>query len=69
MRLYRLRHSAVKLLDTLRLLARLGAARMLGRYVHSGWNGEIPFARYEWRGREWIIPTGPVDDEREEMLR
>ena len=58
-------HYLRKLRGTLAILARLGAARMRGRYIHSGWNGEIPFARYEWRGREWIIPTGPVDSDRE----
>lgn len=54
-------HYLRKLLHTARLLARLGAARMRGRYVHTVWDGEATFARYEWRGRQWLIPTGPVD--------
>jgi hypothetical protein len=35
-------------------------ARMFGEYHHSGWNGQVEFARYRWRGEEWLIPTGPL---------
>lgn len=57
------RHRSRKLLGTLRLLWCLGAARMLGEYEHSGWNGEFPYARYRWRDRSWIIPTGPMEND------
>jgi hypothetical protein len=50
-----------KLGRTIRLLFCLGAARMFGTYRNSGWDGEINYARYTWRGRDWIIPTGPVE--------
>jgi len=51
-----------KLCGTIRILARLGMARTFGEYIHSGWNGEISYARYRWRGREWIVPTGHAED-------
>ena len=34
---------------------------MFGEYRHSGWNGEVSFARYRWRGKEWFFPTGPLE--------
>lgn len=58
-------HFCKKLVRVTRTLCCLFAAQMFGRYIHSGWNCEISFARYEWRGREWIIPTGPVEREDE----
>lgn len=54
-----------KLLRTLSILSKLGMARMFGEYVHSGWNGQCEYARYRWRGKEWIIPTSPIDEELE----
>jgi hypothetical protein len=51
----------LKFANTLRLCASLLMARTFGRYLHSGWNGDVEYARYEWRGREWVIPTGPAD--------
>lgn len=51
-----------KLLNTLRICACLFMARTFGRYQHSGWDGTLHYHRYEWRGREWIIPAGPVDE-------
>jgi len=50
-----------KFFKTLKILYCLGMARTFGKYVNSGWDGTINYARYEWRGREWIIPTGPVE--------
>lgn len=52
-----------KFLRTLRILWCLGCARTFGEYVHSGWDGFTHSARYKWRGREWIIPTSPVEGE------
>lgn len=52
----------LKLLNTLRILVCLGLARMFGEYQHSGWNGDCNFARYRWCGKEWIVPTSPVND-------
>lgn len=56
------RHQLRKFGRTLQILWCLGCARMLGEYVHSANDGVIDYARYRWRGREWIIPTGPVED-------
>jgi hypothetical protein len=53
-------HFIVKLFKTFKILYYLGMARTFGNYVHSGWDGETEYARYYWRGREWIIPTGPI---------
>lgn len=55
-------HFIRKLLRTIRVMSCLGMARMFGEYRHSGWNGEFNYARYVWRGKEWIIPTGPVNE-------
>lgn len=55
-------HALKKLRGTLGILANLGLARTFGAYQYSGWNGEVNFARYHWRGRDWLIPTGPTAD-------
>lgn len=52
-----------KLLSTLRIAATLTLARTFGDYQHSGWNGEYEYSTYRWRGRLWVIPTSPVDEE------
>lgn len=59
------RHWLRKLGRTTCVLFQLGCARMLGRYIHSGWDGSMEYTRYYWRGRDWIIPTGPVVDKEE----
>lgn len=46
---------------TLKIAFTLIMARTFGRYVSSGWNGHCEYARYEWRGREWMFPLAPVD--------
>ena len=51
-----------KLASTIHILFTLGCARTFGQYIHSGWNGEFAFCRYEWRGKEWVIPTSPAED-------
>lgn len=56
-------HWIFKLGRTIRVLSILFMARMFGEYIHSGWNGEFDYARYRWRGNEWIIPTSPAHDE------
>jgi len=56
-----MKHFMHKLFGTIHILACLGAARMFGEYEHSGWDGNISYAKYRWRGETWIIPTGPVD--------
>lgn len=58
-------HRTRKLGRTVRMLWMLGCARMLGKYVHSGWDGSVEYARYRWRGREWIIPTTEVQTQYE----
>lgn len=56
-----MKHFLRKLRSTTRLLANLWMARTFGEYVHSGWNGQVEYARYRWRGQEWLIPTSPID--------
>lgn len=56
-----MRHWLSKLCRTVSLLSKFLMARMFGEYVHSGWNGQVSFARYRWRGEEWLIPTGPLE--------
>lgn len=51
-----------KLGRTARILGCLFAARMFGEYQHSGSDGRIEYARYRWRGRDWIIPTSAAED-------
>ncbi|MFA5951504.1 MAG: hypothetical protein WC807_14590 [Hyphomicrobium sp.] len=54
-------HFTRKLMGTFGILFRLGMARTFGQYQHSGWNGDFAYARYRWRGREWIIPTSAAE--------
>lgn len=56
-----MRHFFHKLFGTIHILSCLALARTFGEYRHSGWNGEFNYARYTWRGKQWIIPTGPVE--------
>lgn len=51
-----------KVLRTIKMLYCLFMARTFGQYRHSGWDGTIEYARYTWRGQDWIIPTSPVDE-------
>lgn len=51
-------HFIRKLGRTVLILSCLFCARMFGQYQHSGFDGTIEFARYRWRGVDWIIPTG-----------
>lgn len=55
-----LRHFVKKCVRVTRTLAQLWCAQMFGEYIHSGWNGEIDYARYNYKGKEWIIPTSAV---------
>lgn len=50
-----------KLNGTVAMLFCLFMARMFGEYRHSGWDGVISYARYSWRGYDWIIPTSAVE--------
>jgi hypothetical protein len=50
-----------KLADTIIHLSNLFCARTFGKYVNSGWDGSISYARYAWHGREWIFPLGHVE--------
>lgn len=56
-------HWLKKLGRTTKTLSCLFMAQMFGEYRHSGWDGTIHYARYTWRGREWIIPTSAADKE------
>lgn len=56
-------HRLKKLRRTIRMLSCLFMAQMFGEYQHSGWNGKIDYARYRWRGKDWIIPTSAIDEE------
>jgi hypothetical protein len=56
-----MKHFCRKLMGTVRILSDLGMARTFGKYEHSGWNGDISYAQYRWRGKTWIIPTSPVE--------
>lgn len=52
-----------KLLGTIRALYCMGMARHFGRYIHTIGGSSIPVtAVYEWRGKRWQIPLGPVGD-------
>lgn len=52
-----------KLVSTARILFALGMARTFGEYVHSVYDGELDCAVYKWRGRSWVIPTGPKESQ------
>ena len=60
--LYLWKHAARKLCTTLRTTATLAAARTLGHYENSVWNGEFHYARYRWRGKVWAFPTPPFEE-------
>ncbi len=54
-------HALRKLRSTIRIIATLAMARTFGKYVHStGGHGFPDCAVYQWRGKVWSIPTGPV---------
>lgn len=53
-------HATRKAFSTIRILFNLGMARTFGHYRHSVWNGQFDYAVYEWRGKEWAIPTTPI---------
>ena len=50
-----------KFWHTLRLAGCMIMARTFGEYVNSGWNGDVDFAVYRWRGRCWFIPLGAME--------
>ncbi len=52
-----------KALDTLRMTSALVCARHFGRYVISTYAGRYGYHEYEWRGRRWAFPSGPLDDD------
>ena len=52
-----------KLWHTLKLASCMVMARMFGEYQNSGWDGNVDFAIYHWRGRSWFIPLGAIDGE------
>jgi len=54
-------HALHKLCSTVAMLFCLFMARTFGKYQHSGWDGVIEYARYSWRGKEWVFPTSAVD--------
>lgn len=56
-----MRHFLHKLGKTSAMLFCLFMARMFGEYRHSGWDGVIEYARYSWRGHDWIIPTSAAE--------
>lgn len=48
----------IKLIPTtIRLCFTLFCVRIFGEYMHSGWDGQIEFVRYKYRGDQYIIPT------------
>lgn len=51
-----------KLGRVVRILPKLFCAQMFGEYRHSGFDGTIEYARYTWRGKDWVIPTGSAED-------
>lgn len=56
-------HWLRKLRNTVQILSCLLAARMLGKYETTVWNGEFGYARYRWRGRSWPIPTTHIEED------
>lgn len=50
-----------KLLGTFKICFILFMARTFGHYNHSGWNGVFEYASYNWRGKTYHIPLGPID--------
>jgi hypothetical protein len=59
--MYEIKHFVKKLFSTFRILSRLFFARTFGTYIHSGWDGDIEYSKYRYRGLDWKIPTGPYD--------
>jgi hypothetical protein len=49
----------MKLINTIKICATLFLARTFGEYRHSGWTLEHEYARYRWKGEDWIFPTTP----------
>lgn len=60
---YDTKHFTRKLVRVTKMMSKLWRAQMFGIYKHSGWGGSIDYARYEWRGKEWIIPINYIEDE------
>jgi hypothetical protein len=54
------RHVINKLRSTIRIATCIVLARTF--YEYSGWDGEIEFARYRWRGKSWKIPKGSIEE-------
>lgn len=52
-----------KLLNTLRIASNLICARTFGKYCYSGWNSDIDYAVYEWRGERYMIPMSVMEKE------
>lgn len=50
-----------KLWHTLKMAGRMTMARTFGEYETSGWDGNVDFAIYRWRGRSWFIPLSCID--------
>lgn len=59
-----IRHTVMKLRSTLGIIATLFMARTFGKYQHSAYDG-FGYAIYHWRGRDWAIPTGPIEYDEE----
>jgi hypothetical protein len=55
-------HFTRKLGRTIRTLSCLFMARTFGEYHHTVWDGGFTYARYQWRGKVWAVPTGPLED-------
>lgn len=56
-------HFLCKLGSTVRILYCLAMARTFGEYHYSSWTDGINYARYSWRGKDWIVPTSAVEEE------
>lgn len=50
-----------KIISTIKIGITLMMARTFGTYVHTVWNGQFDYARYEWRGKSWAFPTTPIE--------
>lgn len=55
------KHFFRKLRSTVRIVSTLFLARTFGKYRHSVSDECLDYAVYVWRGKEWAIPTAPLD--------
>lgn len=53
-------HTIGKLISTTRVVSILFCARMFGEHIENGWDTEVDYCLYQWRGKRWKIPLSPI---------